>query len=162
VSTPAKETIEVKLLTHTANHSSEPIFSFISLWEGSLIIFCYLFYLISGFLLYSSLLAAIGASVDAENESWPLQFPVWVILVFALLVVTSFHNPHNPVAAWASIIPFTAPVVMLMHVPFDVPLSQLIISMVLLIVTFVFTTYLAGKVLKLGFCCMVQKLISGH
>jgi ABC-2 type transport system permease protein len=142
--------IVIVLLPFIPIQSDEVIFSFLSFKEGCEIILFYLFYLIGGFMLYSSLFAAIGAAVDTENESWPFQYPVLGILIFALSVVTSFHNPHNPVAVWASIIPFTSPIVMLMRIPFGVPLWQLIASVVLLIVTFIFTTYMAGKIFKLG------------
>ena len=118
--------------------------------EGVTMSVLYLFFLIFGFLLYSSVFAAIGAAVDSENEAVPFQIPVWAMLLISLFLVTSFHQPHNTLAQWASIIPFTSPIVMAMRLPFGVPGWQIALSMVVLFSTFLLMVFAAGKNIQAG------------
>ncbi len=121
-----------------------------------LIIFCFLFYFLGGYLFYASLFAAIGSVINEDpQEAQALMLPITMPIIFAFIILTSsLSNPNSPVAVWASIIPFTSPIVMMGRIPFGVPDTvpwwQLIVSMITLIGGFLFTTWFAGKVYRTG------------
>ncbi len=111
----------------------------------------FLFYFLGGYLLYGSLFAAIGAAVDNEADTQQFMLPVTIPLVFALVMFQFvINNPSGPVAYWLSIIPFTSPIIMMIRMPFNVPPSEIILSMTLLIFGFMFTTWLAAKIYRTG------------
>lgn len=122
----------------------------------SLIIFCFAFYLLGGFFFYSSLYAAIGSAVNEDmREAQSLSFPVTLLVIFSIALMTSaMADPTGPVAFWASIIPISSPIVMMARIPFGVPGTvpwwQLGLSMALLILGFLFTTWFAGKIYRTG------------
>jgi len=122
----------------------------------ALIIFCFLFYFLGGYLFYASLFAAIGSVINEDpQEAQALMLPITMPIIFAFIILTSsLSNPNSPVAVWASIIPFTSPIVMMGRIPFGVPDTvpwwQLIVSMITLIAGFLFTTWFAGKVYRTG------------
>jgi ABC-2 type transport system permease protein len=102
----------------------------------------FVIYFIGGYLLYSSLFAAIGASVDNEEDTNQFMMPITIIVLFALYAgIYSAENPDGPLAFWCSMIPFTSPMVMMVRIPFDVPIWQLGLSLGLLALTIV--TYLS-------------------
>jgi ABC-2 type transport system permease protein len=121
-----------------------------------LIIFCFAFYLLGGFFFYSSLYAAIGSAVNEDmREAQSLSFPVTLLVIFSIALMTSaMADPTGPVAFWASIIPISSPIVMMARIPFGVPGTvpwwQLGLSMGLLILGFLFTTWFAGKIYRTG------------
>jgi ABC-2 type transport system permease protein len=121
-----------------------------------LIIFCFAFYLLGGFFFYSSLYAAIGSAINEDmREAQSLSFPVTLLVIFSIALMTSaIADPTGNIAFWASIIPFSSPIVMMARIPFGVPGAvpwwQLILSMVLLVAGFVFTTWFAGKIYRTG------------
>lgn len=121
-----------------------------------LILFCFGFYLLGGFFFYSSLYAAIGSAVNEDmREAQSLAFPVTLLVIFSIALMTSaIADPTGDLAFWASIIPFSSPIVMMARVPFGVPGTvpwwQLALSMSLLIVGFIFTTWFAGKIYRTG------------
>jgi ABC-2 type transport system permease protein len=122
----------------------------------ALIIFCFLFYFLGGYLFYAALFAAIGSVINEDpQEAQALMLPITMPIIFAFIILTSsLQNPNSPVAVWASIIPFTSPIVMMGRIPFGVPDTvpywQLILSMVSLVGGFLFTTWFAGKVYRTG------------
>ena len=123
------------------------------------LISCFLFYFLFGYLLYSALFAAFGAAVDNETETQQFMMPVTLPLVLAYVIsIFIMQNPQSPVAFWFSIIPFTSPVVMMARLPFGVPLWELLLSMALLIATFVFMTWLAGKIYRTGILMYGKKV----
>jgi ABC-2 type transport system permease protein len=121
-----------------------------------LIIFCFAFYLLGGFFFYSSLYAAIGSAVNEDmREAQSLAFPITMLVIFSIVMMTSaMADPTGPLAFWASIIPFSSPIVMMARIPFGVPGTvpwwQLGLSMGLLILGFIFTTWFAGKIYRTG------------
>jgi len=121
-----------------------------------LIIFCFLFYFLGGYLFYAALFAAIGSVINEDpQEAQALMLPITMPIIFAFIILTSsLQNPNSPVAVWASIIPFTSPIVMMGRIPFGVPDTvpywQLGLSMVSLIAGFLATTWFAGKVYRTG------------
>lgn len=121
-----------------------------------LIISCFLFYFLGGYLFYAALFAAIGSVINEDpQEAQSLMLPITMPLVFGFIILTSsLQNPDSPVAFWASIIPFTSPIVMMGRIPFGVPETvpywQLALSMGLLIAGFLFTTWFAGRIYRVG------------
>jgi len=113
---------------------------------------CFIFYWLSGYLLYSALFAAVGSAVDSETETQQFMFPITLPLLFAYLLSVSylFQAPDSPLAVWLSIIPFTAPIVMMVRIPFHPPAWQLGLSMFLMIGGFFFTTYIAARIYRVG------------
>jgi len=124
-----------------------------------LMIFGFLFYFLGGYLLYASLFAAIGSAVDNETDTQQFMLPLTVPLILSFVMAQFIiQNPDGPVAFWFSIIPFTSPIVMLMRIPFGVPAWELILSMVLLAATFIGTTWLAGKIFRIGILMYGKKV----
>lgn len=112
----------------------------------------FILFFIGGYLLYSSMYAAIGAAVDNETDTQQFMMPILVPLILAVYVgiFTVIEDPHGTVSTVFSFIPFTSPVVMLMRIPFGVPIWQQLISLGLLIGTFMFTVWFAAKIYRVG------------
>ncbi len=113
---------------------------------------CFLFYWLTGFLFYSALFAAVGSAVDSETETQQFMFPITLPLLFTYILSVSylFQKPDSPLAFWLSMIPLSSPVAMMVRVPFGVPAWQLAVSMGLMVVGFIFTTYVAARVYRVG------------
>jgi ABC-2 type transport system permease protein len=113
---------------------------------------CFLFYWITGFLFYSALFAAVGSAVDSETETQQFMFPITLPLLFTYILSVSylFTVPDSPLSVWLSMIPLSAPVAMMMRIPYNVPGWQLGISMALMIIGFIFTTYIAARIYRVG------------
>ncbi|AOR29125.1 ABC transporter, permease protein [Formosa sp. Hel1_33_131] len=118
---------------------------------GNLIVAFILFF-IGGYLLYSSLYAAIGAAVDNETDTQQFMIPVLIPLIIGVYVgvFTVIEDPHGTISTVFSFIPFTSPVVMLMRIPFGVPLWEQIASLLILIMSFVVTVWFAAKIYRIG------------
>ena len=116
------------------------------------ILISFVIYFIGGFFLYSSFYAAIGAAVDSETDSQQFLLPIIMPLVLAVYIgfFTVINDPHGTVATVFSMIPLTSPIVMLMRIPFGVPLWQLIVSIGLLFGTFFFVVWFAAKIYRVG------------
>lgn len=114
------------------------------------------FYFLGGFFFYSSIYAAVGSAVNEDvREAQSLSFPITLIIIFAIFMLTiAMRDPTSPVAVWTSIIPFTSPIVMMARVaygvPGTVPYWQLILSMALLIAGFLLMVWFAGKIYRTG------------
>jgi ABC-2 type transport system permease protein len=116
-----------------------------------LIIFCFIFYFITGYLLYASVFAAIGSAVDNETETQQFMLPVTIPIILALMVaIGTMQNPESSLSFWCSMIPLTSPIVMMARIPFGVPWWQIAISMLLMLVTFVGFVWMAAKVYRTG------------
>lgn len=121
-----------------------------------LILGCFSFYFMGGFFFYSSLYAAIGSAINEDvREAQSLSFPITLLIIFAIFMMTvAIRDPNGPIAVWGSIIPFTSPIVMMARLPFGVPgtvpVWQLILSMALLVIGFLCTTWLAAKIYRTG------------
>ena len=114
--------------------------------------FSFVIFFIGGYFLYSSFYAAIGAAVDSETDSQQFLMPIIMPLMLAVYVgfLTVMNDPHGTVAVVFSLIPLTSPIVMLMRIPFGVPLWQLALSVVLLYGTFIFVVWFAAKIYRVG------------
>ncbi len=124
----------------------------ISSINWGMIISCFVFYFLGGYLFYASLFAAIGSVINEDpQEAQSLMLPITMPIIFAFIILSSnLNTPDSKVMVWASIIPFTSPIVMMGRVPSGVPGWQLALSMALLIAGFIFTTWLAGKIYRTG------------
>ena len=116
-----------------------------------LIIICFIFYFITGYLLYASIFAAIGSAVDNETETQQFMLPVTIPIILALMVAMgTMQNPESSLSFWCSLIPLTSPVVMVARLPFGVPYWQIAVSMLLMVVTFIAFVWMAAKVYRTG------------
>ena len=113
---------------------------------------CFVIYFIGGYFLYSSFYAAIGAAVDNETDSQQFLLPIVMPLILGVYIgfFTVINDPHGTVATIFSIVPLTSPIVMLMRIPFGVPLWQILLSMVLLFGTFLLVVWFASKIYRVG------------
>ena len=116
------------------------------------ILLCFLIYFVLGYLLYAAMFAAVGSAVDNEADTNQLTLPITIPLMLGLFIMLhTFQHPSSQLSVWASIIPFTSPMVMLARIPFGVvPAWQLILSIVLLLVTFIFIAWASAKIYKVG------------
>lgn len=117
------------------------------------------FFFLGGYLLYAALFAAIGSAVESEADTQQFMLPVTVPLILSFILATYvINNPNSSLAIWFSIIPLTSPVVMMVRIPFGVPWWHLALSMFLLVVGFVFTTWLAARIYRTGILMYGKKV----
>lgn len=110
-----------------------------------------LLFMIGGFLLYASLYAAAGSAVDSVQEGQQYNTMIMMPIILSIIVMMSiFNDPNSPIAFWASIIPFTSPIVMIARVPFGIPTWEIIVSLLCLYATFVLITWLASRIFRIG------------
>ncbi len=116
-----------------------------------MVVVSFLFYFLAGYLLYGALFAAIGSAVDSDADAQQFMFPVTIPLIFAIVMLSAVLNdPNGSLAFWLSMVPFTSPVIMMMRVPFGVPVWELALSMVLMVGGFLFTIWLASRIYRIG------------
>ena len=122
------------------------------------LIVSFLIYFILGYLLYASMFAAVGSAVENEGDSQQLQMPLTIPLMIAyFIILVAFQNPDSGVVVWGSMIPFTSPIVMLARIPYGVPMWQLVVSIVLLLLTFFGCAWLSAKIYKVGILMFGKK-----
>ena len=115
------------------------------------LVISFLLFFIFGYLLYASMFAAIGSSVENEGDSTQLQLPVTIPLVLGFFVALyAFKAPGSSLVFWFSMIPFTSPIVMLARIPFGVATWELVLSIALLIITFIGCAWASAKIYKVG------------
>lgn len=128
-----------------------------------LVLGCFIFYFMGGYLLYGALFAAIGSAVDHESDSQQFMLPVSMPLILAIIIAqTIITNPESPLAFWFSIIPFTSPIIMMVRVALGVPTIDLIISMVLLVLGFLGTVWVAARIYRIGILMYGKKVTYGE
>jgi len=116
-----------------------------------LIIFSFVFYFLTGYLLYASLFAAIGSAVDNETETQQFMMPVTIPIILGLVVAMgTMQNPESSLSFWFSIIPLTSPIVMMARIPFDVPAWEIALSMGLMLLTIIGAVWMAAKIYRTG------------
>lgn len=136
----------------TPNSKMQNIIESIQTVDFGYVIGTFLIYFIGGYLLYSALFAMVGSAVDSETETQQFMLPIIMPLLFTYMLSFSVlvNNPHGSLAFWLSMIPFTSPIGMLVRVPFGVPVWQLALSIGLLIIGFLTTTYVAARIYRVG------------
>lgn len=116
------------------------------------LIFNFLFYFLGGYLLYGALFAAVGSAVDSPAEAQQFMFPITIPMLISYFGLFTFilEDPHGPISFWLSIIPFTSPIAMMGRIGFGVPAWELVLSMLGLIGGFIFTTWIAARIYRVG------------
>ena len=123
------------------------------------VLWCFLFYFIGGYFLYSAMFAAVGSAVDNETDTQQFVTPISLLLVIPMICSTILANaPDSSIAVWLSMIPFTSPVAMMLRIPFGVPIWQVVTSVALLFVTFIIFTWLASKIYRTGILMYGKKV----
>jgi len=150
-----------------ASESAKNIYAFqhvIATTNWPLIIGCFLFYFLGGFLFYASLFAAVGSVVNEDpQDAQSLMFPITMPIIFSYIITNVvIQNPNTPMAFWASVIPFSSPMVMMARisygVPSTVPYWELALSMLTLIGGFLLTTWLSAKIYRTGILMYGKKV----
>lgn len=122
------------------------------------IILSFIVYFVFGYLLYSSMFAAIGSAVENEGDTQQLSIPVTIpLLIGFFIALYAFKAPDSGVVFWGSMIPFTSPIVMLARIPFGVPAWQIALSLALLVGTFVLCAWASAKIYKIGILMFGKK-----
>ena len=144
------ETLNTAAL-NSSNSAISDVFQMLLSIDYTLILSCFILYFIGGYLLYASLFAAFGSAVDQQQDTSQFMGPIMFFMVFALYAgMFSMENPDGPLAWWCSMIPFTAPITMMVRLPFDVPVWELTLSLGVLYVTAFLTLWLAARIYRTG------------
>ncbi len=115
------------------------------------ILIFFILYFVGGYLLYASIFAAIGSAVDQQEDTQQFMTPVMLFMAFAFYAgIYSMQNPDGPLAFWCSMIPFTSPVVMMIRLPFEIPMWEKLLSVVLLYLTSVSIVWVSAKIYRVG------------
>ena len=126
------------------------------------IIINFLLYFIEGYLLYCAIFAALGSAVDQASDTSQLLWPVMLLMMFAFYAAMGcMENPNGPMAFWCSMIPFTSPIVMMIRLPYDVPVWQMLLSHALLLATALAIVWCAGRIYRRGILHYGQKASLG-
>ena len=122
------------------------------------ILVCFVIFFVLGYMLYASLFAAVGSAVENEGDSNQLQMPLTIpILLGFFIAIYAFKAPDSSIVFWGSMIPFTSPIVMLARLPFGVPGWEIIVSIALLALTFVFCAWFSAKIYRVGILMFGKK-----
>jgi ABC-2 type transport system permease protein len=135
--------------------SYEGVAEILEVWDQipiTFLLLTFVFYFLGGYLIYGALFAAVGSAVDIPSEAQQFMFPITIPMLISYMSLFLFilQDPHGQVSVWLSIIPFTSPIAMMGRVAYGVPGWQLALSMVLLVGGFVFTTWLAARIYRVG------------
>ena len=111
----------------------------------------FIIYFIGGYMLYASIFAAIGSAVDSQEDTQQFMAPVTIFMIFALYAgIYSMENPDGPLAFWCSMIPFTSPIVMMVRIPFEIPLWEKLLSVALLYASAIGIVWISAKIYRVG------------
>ena len=123
------------------------------------ILLAFLFYFLGGYLMYGSLFAAVGSAVDAEADSQQFILPVTIPLILSFILIQPImENPDSSLAFWMSIIPLTSPIVMMVRIPFGVAEWEILLSILVLVGSFILSTKLASKIYRTGILMYGKKI----
>lgn len=135
------------------------LFQLLSGFDLLKILVFFVLYFLGGYLLYASLFAAVGSAVDSETDTQQFSLPLTLPIIFAIYAaIYSAQNPDGPFAIWCSMIPFTSPIVMMVRLPYGVPAFQIALSLGILVLSFLGTTWMAGKIYRTGILMYGKKV----
>jgi ABC-2 type transport system permease protein len=135
------------------------VFAAINTIDFPVMLSSFLFFFLFGYLLYAALFAAIGSAVDSESDTQQFMLPITIPLIFSFVMAQYImQEPQGQMAFWFSMIPLTSPVIMMVRIAFGVPYWQVILSMVLLLLGFLGTTWMAGKIYRTGILMYGKKV----
>lgn len=124
-----------------------------------LILSCFLFYYLGGYLFYSALFGAVGAAVDNDADTQQFMLPITLPIIFSFVFAQFvLRDPDGNLAFWTSMIPFTSPIIMMVRIPFGVPAWQIALSMVLLVAGFMGTIWMASRIYRVGILMYGKKV----
>ncbi|MHA8072759.1 ABC transporter permease [Aquirufa ecclesiirivi] len=153
---------ELKKSVDKVESSSQPMDELNKVIESTnipLILGSFFFYFLFGYLLYSSLFAAIGSAVESAAEAQQFTFPVMIPIILAFILAQfTMQDPDSSIAFWASIIPFTSPINMMVRLPYGVPTWEIILSMVLLVGGFLACSWLSSRIYRVGILMYGKKM----
>lgn len=165
LSSGLKMLTEQKMATGTESTSQVTHFAVaqisqvLSTIDFKVMVFSFLFFFLAGYLLYASMFAAIGGAVDHDADSQQFMLPVSIPLIFSIAMAGIITTaPDGTFAFWLSMIPFTSPVIMMLRIPFGVPWWQVGVSAGVLLLTFLLTTFVAGKIYRVGILIYGKKV----
>jgi ABC-2 type transport system permease protein len=123
------------------------------------ILITFFFFFLGGYLLYAAMFAAIGSAIDTETDTQQFMLPITIPLIFALITMGYVLNtPESGLSFWLSIIPFTSPIVMMARIPFEIPVWQVLLSGIILYLTFILMTALSAKIYRTGILMYGKKV----
>ena len=155
----SQQTMNIGMNQATNQNEVVKVIGMIGNLNLGLILFSFVFYFLAGYLMYSSLLGAIGAAVDNEEDSQQLVFPITFPLILSIMMLFSIaRNPEGPIAFWGSIIPFTSPVAMLARIPYGIATWEILLSMFLLILATIGAIWVAAKIYRTGLLMYGKKI----
>lgn len=141
-------------MTEIMNQAQQPgaeLFAMLNTVNFTEIGFYFIIFFIGGYMMYASIFAAIGSAVDNADDTNQFMAPMMILMVFALYAgIYSMENPDGPLAFWCSMFPFTSPIVMMVRIPFGIPLWEKLLSIVLLYASFVGTIWISAKIYRVG------------
>lgn len=144
-----------------SSHTEEinDLFSAVNSINFGVMIGSFLFYFLGGYLLYASLFGAIGSAVDSDADTQQFMLPVTIPLILGMVMLQNIiQNPEGQIAFWFSMIPLTSPIIMMVRIPFGVPYYQIAISMILLVLAFIGSTWMAAKIYRTGILMYGKKV----
>ena len=145
------EDVEVSML--------EDIYKSLKLVHITFILGMFIFFFLGGYLLYASFFAIIGSAVDNEADTQQFMLPVTIPLIAAIFImINTINNPEGSLAFWFSMIPLTSPIVMMVRIPFGVKVWEIILSAVILIISFIGSTWMAGRIYRTGILMYGKKV----
>lgn len=152
---PMTSQLDQQLGTSQATASADTTGKILQAMESlnlSEIVTYFILFFLGGYLLYSALFAAVGSAVDSETETQQFIFPITMPLLFAYMLSFGVlvNDPHGSLAVWLSMIPLTSPVAMMVRIPYGVPTWEILLSLGLLVIGFIVTTWVAGKIYRVG------------
>lgn len=135
------------------------LFESINMIDFPVIFGSFIFYFLGGYLIYSALFAAVGSAVDNEADTQQFMLPITIPIIFSFVMAqVVINNPESPMSFWLSMIPFTSPIIMMVRIPFGVPYWEIGLSMLLLVIGFITTTWLAGRIYRTGILMYGKKI----
>lgn len=127
--------------------------------QFSTIILSFLIFFVLGYFLYATLFAAVGSITESDTDNSQFVLPLTVPLLLSLILMPSMVNaPNGSLALWLSMIPFTSPVAMMVRLPFGIPIWQVVVSIGILIFTFLIALWVAAKIYRTGILLYGKKI----
>ncbi|MCP4459312.1 MAG: ABC transporter permease [Cytophagales bacterium] len=142
---------EMKQAQATSGSDMVEVLAALESINTTMTVFAFIFFFLGGYLLYGALFAAVGSAVDSDADAQQFMFPITLPLIASIASLgVVLVEPNGSFAFWMSMVPITSPVVMMMRVPFGVPVWELLLSMSLLVGGFIFTIWLASRIYRVG------------
>ena len=159
IATKGQEAVDQTAVTMPElSESQEMIQGLMNIQFGT-IIFSFLIFFVLGYFLYATLFAAVGSITESETDNSQFVLPLTVPLLLSIILMPSMVNaPNGSLAVWLSMIPFTSPVAMMVRLPFGIPIWQVVVSIGILVVTFLISLWVAAKIYRTGILLYGKKI----